>query len=87
VEQLLLRRGEPVTQVRGPDTGMMSWPASPLTPRIREVFAVQQRYAATRMDGFPTSAEGHVKPKRILFVPHGSWGVGLNRVRDESLYR
>jgi DNA-binding beta-propeller fold protein YncE len=73
---------EPVTQVRGPATGMMFVAGVALDPAKREIFAVNNDIG-DRMEVFPYDAEGNVKPKRILFVPHGSWGVGLNHVRDE----
>jgi DNA-binding beta-propeller fold protein YncE len=73
---------EPVTQVRGPATGMMFVAGVALDPAKREIFAVNNDIG-DRMEVFPYDAEGNVKPKRILFVPHGSWGVALNRPRDE----
>jgi DNA-binding beta-propeller fold protein YncE len=73
---------EPVTQVRGPATGMMFVAGVALDPAKREIFAVNNDIG-DRMEVFPYDAEGNVKPKRILFVPHGSWGVALNRSRDE----
>jgi DNA-binding beta-propeller fold protein YncE len=73
---------EPVTQVRGPATGMMFVAGVALDPAKRELFAVNNDIG-DRMEVFPYGAEGNVKPKRILFVPHGSWGVALNRPRDE----
>jgi DNA-binding beta-propeller fold protein YncE len=73
---------EPVTQVRGPATGMMFVAGVALDPAKREIFAVNNDIG-DRMEVFPYDAEGNVKPKRILFVPHGSWGLALNRQRDE----
>jgi DNA-binding beta-propeller fold protein YncE len=73
---------EPVSQVRGPATGMMFVAGVALDPSNHELFAVNNDIG-DRMEVFPYDAEGNVKPKRILFVPHGSWGVALNRSRDE----
>jgi len=73
---------EPVTQVRGPATGMMFVAGVALDSANRELFAVNNDIG-DRMEVFPYDAEGNVKPKRVLFVPHGSWGVALNRARDE----
>jgi 6-phosphogluconolactonase (cycloisomerase 2 family) len=73
---------EPVSQVRGPATGMMFVAGVASDPRNRELFAVNNDIG-DRMEVFPYDAEGNVKPKRILFVPHGSWGVALNRQREE----
>jgi DNA-binding beta-propeller fold protein YncE len=71
-----------VTQVRGPATGMMFVAGVALDPGNHELFAVNNDIG-DRMEVFPYDAEGNVRPKRILFVPHGSWGVALNRQRDE----
>ena len=73
---------EPLTQVRGPATGMMFVAGVALDPGNHEIFAVNNDIG-DRMEIFPYDAEGNVRPKRILFVPHGSWGVALNRQRDE----
>jgi DNA-binding beta-propeller fold protein YncE len=73
---------EPLTQVRGPATGMMFVAGVASDPRNRELFAVNNDIG-DRMEVFPSDAEGNTKPKRILFVPHGSWGVALNRRREE----
>jgi DNA-binding beta-propeller fold protein YncE len=73
---------EPITQVRGPATGMMFVAGVAVDPRNRELFAVNNDIG-DRMEVFPYEAEGNVKPKRVLSVPHGSWGVALNRQREE----
>jgi DNA-binding beta-propeller fold protein YncE len=73
---------EPLTQVRGPATGMMFVAGVALDAGNHEIFAVNNDIG-DRMEVFPYDAEGNVRPKRILFVPHGSWGVALNRQRDE----
>src|SRR5258708_39210727 len=73
---------EPVTQVRGPATGMMFVAGVALDPGNHELFAVNNDIG-DRMEVFPYDSEGNVKPKRVLFVPHGSWGVALNRQREE----
>ena len=71
-----------VTQVRGPASGMMFVAGVALDPGNHELFAVNNDIG-DRMEVFPYDAEGNVRPKRILFVPHGSWGLALNRQRDE----
>jgi DNA-binding beta-propeller fold protein YncE len=73
---------EPLTQVRGPATGMMFVAGVALDPANHEIFAVNNDIG-DRMEVFPYDVEGNARPKRILFVPHGSWGVALNRQRDE----
>ena len=72
----------PKWQVRGPATGMMFIAGVALDAANREVFAVNNDIG-DRMEVFPYGAEGNVKPKRILFVPHGSWGISLDRAHDE----
>jgi hypothetical protein len=69
-------------QIRGPATGMMFVAGVTLDPAAREVFAVNNDIG-DRMEVFPYDQNGNVKPKRVLSVPHGSWGVSLNRQRDE----
>jgi DNA-binding beta-propeller fold protein YncE len=73
---------EPMTRVRGPATGMMFVAGVALDPGNHELFAVNNDIG-DRMEVFPYDSEGNVKPKRVLFVPHGSWGVALNRQREE----
>jgi DNA-binding beta-propeller fold protein YncE len=73
---------EPLAEVRGPATGMMFVAGVASDPRNRELFAVNNDIG-DRMEVFPSDAEGNTKPKRILFVPHGSWGVALNQKREE----
>src|SRR6266404_8201421 len=73
---------EPMTQVRGPATGMMFVAGVALDPGNHELFAVNNDIG-DRMEVFPYDSEGNVKPKRVLFVPHGSRGVALNRRREE----
>lgn len=69
-------------QVRGPATGMMFVAGVAMDPVAREVFAVNNDIG-DRMEVFPYDVNGNIKPKRVLSVPHGSWGVSLNRQRDE----
>jgi DNA-binding beta-propeller fold protein YncE len=72
----------PKWNIRGPATGMMFVAGVALDTANREVFAVNNDIG-DRMEVFPYGVEGNVKPKRVLFVPHGSWGVSLNKPRDE----
>jgi DNA-binding beta-propeller fold protein YncE len=48
----------------------------------REIFAVNNDIG-DRMEVFPYEGEGNIKPKRVLSVPHGAWGVAFNPVRNE----
>ncbi len=73
---------EPTWKVSGPATGMMFVAGAAVDPTRREVYAVDNDIG-DRMMVFPYGAEGNVKPARVLFVPHGAWGVSLNSRRDE----
>lgn len=73
---------KPRWQIRGPATGMMFIAGVAMDPVNREVYAVNNDIG-DRMEVFPYDVEGNVKPKRVLHVPHGSWGVSLSRSRDE----
>ena len=53
-----------------------------LDPTDREIFAVNNDIG-DRMEVFPYGAEGNIKPKRVLSVPHGAWGVAFNPKRKE----
>jgi DNA-binding beta-propeller fold protein YncE len=73
---------DPQWEIRGPATGMMFVAGIALDPTAHEIFAVNNDIG-DRMEVFPYGAEGNVKPKRVLSVPHGAWGVSLDRARDE----
>lgn len=73
---------KPRWQIRGPATGMMFIAGVAIDPVNREVYAVDNDIG-DRMEVFPYDVEGNVKPKRVLHVPHGSWGVSLNGPRGE----
>jgi len=72
----------PERVIRGPRTGMMFVAGISLDTADREIFAVNNDIG-DRMEVFPYDTEGNVKPKRVLSVPHGAWGVALNPVRKE----
>ena len=73
---------EPRWRVSGPATGMMFIAGVTIDPSRREVYTVDNDIG-DRMLVFHYGAEGNVKPQRVLFVPHGAWGVSLNPRRDE----
>jgi DNA-binding beta-propeller fold protein YncE len=73
---------QPARQIRGPATGMMFIAGVAMDPVNREVYTVDNDIG-DRMEVFPYDVEGNSKPKRVLHVPHGSWGVSLNRSGDE----
>ena len=73
---------EPQWVIRGPRTGMMFVAGISLDTANREVFAVNNDIG-DRMEVFPYGVEGNIKPRRVLSVPHGAWGVSLNAARNE----
>ncbi len=73
---------EPLARIRGPATGMMFIAGVAIDPAHHEVYTVHNDIG-DRMEVFPDDANGNARPKRVLFVPHGSWGLSLNRSRDE----
>jgi len=73
---------DPSWRIRGPATGMMFVAGVALDPTRREVFTVDNDIG-DRMMVFPYDVDGNVRPKRVLSVPHGAWGIALNQQRDE----
>jgi DNA-binding beta-propeller fold protein YncE len=73
---------QPLRQIRGPATGMMFIAGVAVDSRRREVYTLDNDIG-DRMMVFPYDAEGNVKPKRVLHVPHQAWGISLNQQRDE----
>jgi DNA-binding beta-propeller fold protein YncE len=72
----------PERVIRGPRTGMMFVAGISMDPADREIFAVNNDIG-DRMEVFPYDTEGNIKPKRVLSVPHGAWGVAFNPMRKE----
>lgn len=72
----------PLQQIMGPDTGVGFVAGVALDPEHRELFAVNND-VEDRMVVFDYGARGNIKPKRLLYVPHQSWGIALNKKRDE----
>ena len=72
----------PEREIRGPRTGMMFVAGISVDPRQREIFAVNNDIG-DRMEVFSYDMEGNIKPKRVLSVPHGVWGVSFNSMRQE----
>jgi DNA-binding beta-propeller fold protein YncE len=72
----------PLTSIRGPATGMMFIAAVTVDPKAQEIYTVDNDIG-DRLMVFPYDANGNVKPKRVLSVPHQAWGVSLNQARDE----
>lgn len=76
------RMTESVWQVSGPATGMMFVAGVAVDPARREAYTVDNDIG-NRMMVFSYGEQGNAKPERVLFVPHGSWGISLNQRRDE----
>ena len=72
----------PVTSIRGPSTGMMFVAGVTVDPKAQEIFTVDNDIG-DRLMVFPYDADGNVKPKRVLNVPHRAWGISINHARDE----
>jgi len=73
---------EALTGIRGPATGMMFIAAVTLDRDAQEVYTVDNDIG-DRMMVFPYDAEGNVKPKRVLDVPHQAWGLSISQERNE----
>lgn len=72
----------PLTGIRGPATGMMFVASVKVDPQRREIYSVDNDIG-DRLMVFPYDADGNVKPKRVLNVPHQAWGISINHQRDE----
>ena len=73
---------EALTSIRGPSTGMMFVAAVAIDRERQEIYSVDNDIG-DRMMVFPYDASGNVKPKRVLEVPHQSWGISISPERDE----
>jgi DNA-binding beta-propeller fold protein YncE len=72
----------PVQQIMGPETGIGFVAGVAMDPAHRELFTVNND-VEDRMVVFDYDARGNLKPKRLLYVPHQSWGIARNKQRDE----
>src|SRR5205085_8773125 len=70
------------TNIRGPSTGMMFIAGVAIDPAAQELYTVDNDIG-DRMMVFPYDADGNVKPKRVLSVPHQAWGISINPARRE----
>ena len=68
-------------QIMGPNTGVGFVAGVAMDPVHRELFAVNND-VEDRLVVFDYDARGNVKPKRLLYVPHQSWGIALAPKRD-----
>jgi hypothetical protein len=61
---------------------MMFIAAVDVDPTAQELYTVDNDIG-DRLMVFPYNADGNVKPKRVLNVPHQAWGISINPVRKE----
>jgi len=71
----------PVQQIMGPMTGVGFVAGVAMDPVHRELFAVNND-VEDRMVVFDYDARGNTKSKRMLYVPHQSWGIAFAPKRD-----
>src|SRR5205823_10036666 len=68
-------------QIMGPDTGVGFVAGVAMDPVHRELFTVNND-VEDRLVVFDYGARGNVTPKRLLYVPHQSWGIAFAPKRD-----
>ena len=71
----------PIQQIMGPETGIGFVAGVAMDPVHRELFTVNND-VEDRMVVFDYDARGNVAPKRLLYVPHQSWGIAVAPRRD-----
>lgn len=71
----------PRGQIMGPDTGIGFIAGVAMDPVHRELFTVNND-VEDRLVVFDYDARGNVRPKRLLYVPHQSWGIAFAPKRD-----
>ena len=72
----------PLWQVIGPQTEVGFIAGVEIDPQRHEIYAVNND-VEDRVAVFDYNANGNLKPKRHLYVPHQSWGISLNAARAE----
>ncbi|HEX9369342.1 MAG TPA: hypothetical protein VF921_22105 [Vicinamibacterales bacterium] len=71
----------PIQQIMGPETGIGFVAGVAMDPAHRELFTVNND-VEDRLVVFDYDARGNVTPKRLLYVPHQSWGIAFAPKRD-----
>jgi 6-phosphogluconolactonase (cycloisomerase 2 family) len=74
----------PMWQIIGPQTEVGFIAGVEVDPERREIYAVNND-VEDRIAVFDYDANGNLKPKRHLYVPHQSWGISLNGSRGEMV--
>jgi DNA-binding beta-propeller fold protein YncE len=72
----------PLRQVIGPESQIGYIAGVTFDPSHREFYAVNNDLD-DRIVVFDDDANGDVKPKRRLFVPHQAWGISVNPLADQ----
>lgn len=72
----------PIRRIMGPKTLIGFVAGIALDAKSREVLTVNNDIEDTLMV-FSYDAEGNLTPSRLLAVPHQSWGLALNRSKEE----
>jgi DNA-binding beta-propeller fold protein YncE len=73
---------DPLRQVIGPDSQIGYIAGVTVDPAHREIYAVNNDLD-DRIVVFDDNANGDVKPKRRLYVPHQAWGISVNPLADQ----
>lgn len=73
---------QPLRQVIGPKTLLGFVAGVAFDAERREIIAVNNDIEDTLM-AFDYEDRGNVRPRRILAIPHGAWGISLSKARDE----
>lgn len=69
-------------QIIGPQTEVGYIAGVEVDPERKEIYAANNDIE-DRIVVFEYDAQGNLKPKRHLYVPHQTWGVSLNPVQDQ----
>jgi DNA-binding beta-propeller fold protein YncE len=72
----------PLRQVIGPDSQIGYIAGVTFDPSHKEIYAVNNDLD-DRIVVFDDNANGDVKPKRRLYVPHQAWGISVNPLADQ----
>jgi DNA-binding beta-propeller fold protein YncE len=72
----------PLRRITGPTTLIGFVCGVTYDVRAKEVFAINNDIEDTLMV-FSYEDNGNPKPKRVLSVPHGAWGISMSKARNE----
>ena len=72
----------PLRRITGPSTLIGFVCGVKLDRKAKEIYAVNNDIEDSMMV-FSYEDNGNPKPKRVLAIPHGSWGIAMSTVRNE----